>query len=92
MELQMKTLIVILVLFSSVLFAKDWILFPTDLTMSEILELGYELKEITTDPESREGLYRVFYHFINNGTNKIFMCSIDIEFGTPSDTYCYMEE
>ncbi len=87
----MKTLIVILVLFSSTLFAQDWTLFP-NLTMSEILESGYELKEITTDPDSREGLYRVFYHFINNETNKIFMCSIDIEYGTPSDTYCYMEE
>ena len=87
----MKTIIVILILFSSSLLANDWTLFPT-LTMSELLKSGFELKEITTDPDSREGLYRIFYHFINNQTNTIYMCSVDIDYGTPSSTYCYIEE
>ena len=84
----MKTLIVILVLFSSSLFAKDWDILP-GATIRDILDKGYELKEVTVDPSSRDGFYRIFYHFISYEYKVIAMCSVDIEYGTPKDTFCY---
>ena len=69
--MKLSSLIVILVLFSSSLFAmefpenkddiKDWYLIPTT-TIGDILDRGYELKAVTQDP-----YYNLLYHFISDG-------------------------
>jgi hypothetical protein len=57
--MKLSSLIVILVLFSSSLFAEDWGL--SNYKIGDMLEAGYELKEVTVDPAfAKEGLYRIF--------------------------------
>ena len=83
--MKLSFLIVIVVLFSSSLFAEDWEVLP--LKISDILKEGYELKEVTVDPSSREGLHRILYHFISYKKKRIIVCSVDImDSGPPNDT------
>jgi hypothetical protein len=95
--MKLSSLIVILVLFSSSLFAnatlKDWE--NLDLSITDILDKGYELKEVTIDPTQRENIteeytykwHRILYHFISYKKKRIIMCSVDItDTGRPTDT------
>ena len=86
--MKLSSLIVILVLFSSSLFAEDWGL--SNDKIGDMLEAGYELKEVTVDPAfAKEGLYRIFYHFISYEKQVMVICQVDIDYGTPKGTWCY---
>ena len=95
--MKLSFLIVIVVLFSSSLFAierTEWGLLP--LKISDILKEGYELKEVTVDPTSESGLYRILYHFISYKNKVIVICSVDIEYSKsvytpmPKGTICFI--
>lgn len=89
--MKLSSLIVILVLFSSSLFAgafSEWKLLS--LTISGILQEGYELKEVTVDPTSTSRKYNILYHFIRYESYSIIICSVDIEYGIPTGTLCYL--
>lgn len=96
-----KKIIRMSILISSIMFftpsfskaiAKDWTLI-NPATIDKVLSSGYKLLQVTTDPESKNSFYRKYYHFVrydNDGVGQLVICSVDIEFGTPKDEYCYM--
>jgi len=94
--MKLSSLIVIVVLFSSSLFADgygnqagDWVLLP-NIKISGVLFEGYELKEVTVDPTSTSRKYNILYHFIRYESYSIIICSVDIEYGIPTGTLCYL--
>ena len=98
--MKLSSLIVIVVLFSSSLFADgygnqagDWVLLP-NIKISGVLFEGYELKEVTIDPsvvndKELNNQYRIFYHFIHYERQVMVMCQVDIVYGKPNGTWCY---